>query len=643
MRSVVQRTFSRSNIPVVIAAFLIAAVLWKGGKTLEMTWVLVALAWLCAADQWSVGFQPKRPVPALLWLLLCGYVGMSVASAFTSQTANYGLDEMLRTGALVTLCLWMIRVAQESALQRFRGALIAATIVACAVGILVYVLQPVDRMVGTFLDFRFHTDYWPNAWAEFLLLVWPVLLVWSWQTLRSTPIRLVTLALVLACLLLSYSRASILVFAAQAGGWIVFVLLSDLHNRTWLKPALSKALAVTVLALVLFVGINAVRSRIFPVQSVTEKVTFTAAEGTSSVSERSQFWQQALRMTAQKPLLGWGPYSFRFVQPRMQEGVLATSDHPHNVFLKLASERGIPAMLFFAGAVIVILWCAAQSVRSTPWSTDAAMFLGVAGVLAHNLVDYNLQFVGIALPFWLFLGALGRLVPVSSYSVPMRFQRIAEVVLITVLMLTAIVEGRYLALSSLGRHAQAAGDTEAALEWYERSSAQRFSRDLHLSRAQLFIEKGDYAKATEVLNVYAAQNEEDGRLWKLRGDLCTAQNDAACARTTYERAYVLYGWNDLSILRFLVESMIAADGKESVDLQKEEFTGRMRAFANAIERNAHFIALSHNVEELMLLTKRFAALYPEEEPAYLVLGAAAARNAESERSRLQTRSPGVLW
>jgi O-antigen ligase len=52
-------------------------------------------------------------------------------------------------------------------------------------------------------------------------------------------------------------------------------------------------------------------------------------------------------MSWERPMIGFGPGTFRFVQPQLQHEVLATSDHPHNVFLKLAMERGWPAATFF--------------------------------------------------------------------------------------------------------------------------------------------------------------------------------------------------------------------------------------------------------------------------------------------------------
>jgi O-antigen ligase len=642
MRFTIPRIFTHARVEAVVAFFLMAAILWKGGKTLEITWLLGGVAWLCLVDQWRDGAERLRQVPGVVWILLMGYVLWTVASYLLSGTANYGFDEVARDISFAMIFLWALRTADDTTADRLLAVIVVSALIAFSIGKAVYILQPVDRFVGTFFDQRFHTDYWPNAWAEFLLLAWPLpLFVFR----RHRKIALAVSGVLLAGLLLSYSRAGLLAAGAQVALGGAFLVWQKGTAKVWLQSAAIRIAVVGALALALFPGINAMRAQVYPVQSVTEKVTFTSSEGTSSVSERQQFWRQALTLTSAKPLFGWGPYSFRFVQPRMQQHVLATSDHPHNVLLKLSAERGIPAALFFAGLVVVILAASFRVVvrQNDPSFRTIALLVSVVGVLVHNMVDYNLQFVAIALPFWLLLGLLSREGMTGGFSIGMRPQRAAEVLLTTVLMLVLLVEGRFLVLSSLGRHAQAAGNAEVALRWYDAAQHERFSRDLHLSRAELRLGRGELDAAHAALDAYAVQNALDARLPKFRGEVCNAQGDLECATNNYEYAYDLNGWNDLAVLRLFVESLKQSGDRALIDERREEFHDRIRAFAEAIVQNTHFIALSHNVEELMILTREFSSLYPEREPEYVVLGAQAARNADVERERLKSRPPGMLW
>ena len=646
----------------IVLFFVAFAVLWKGGKSLETTWLLVPLAWLAAFT--ALRRKPQRDVPLWLWAIGIMFILWTALSYLKSQTSNYGLDEVLRDSSLLLLFFWAARHGpRENKIffdERLLRTLAYVTIAACVIGLLVYVLQPVNRMVGPFFDFRFHTDYWPNAWAEFLLLGWPAVFFWSqrlklswvpqdWQL--SLP-RTLFLSLPIASLLLTYSRGAIIAFAGQI---ILFALLRlRVGWRPRLKNTVLREAGLLLLLIVLFFGAaNLLRSQLHEVESVADKITFSADEGTSSVSERQQFWVQSLQLAQEKPLFGWGPYSFRFVQPRLQTGVLATSDHPHNVFLKLLMERGVPAALlwiFFIGAIMG--WYLVTSstrtsgkdevTRDEAQTSSRVAVIAVAGVLAHNSIDYNLQFVGIALPFWLLLGVLASDMRPIAHHVPARLQFGFEALVASVLLLVVIIEGGYLVTSSLGRHAEARGDAETALAWYDRSRNERFSRDMQLSRAQLLLAAGKQPEALAAVDLYLDQNEADGRVWKLLGEVCLAGRDYACALDAYEKAYEINRYNDMSVTLANIE-LFEKLGITETEARKPEYDALLRAFGEAIEHNRHFIALSPNAEAAISMSQKLAELFPEEEPRYILVGASVQRAAERERAKFAARRPGFLW
>lgn len=67
---------------------------------------------------------------------------------------------------------------------------------------------------------------------------------------------------------------------------------------------------------------------------------------------RTSQWQFAWNMTLAKPLMGWGLRNFN---PIYQTKTGEWLGHPHNLFLMLSSESGIPATLLFCGLVGWIL------------------------------------------------------------------------------------------------------------------------------------------------------------------------------------------------------------------------------------------------------------------------------------------------
>lgn len=657
------------------------SILWRGGKGLESTWLLAGVAGmitlLYAAKRFfgitgsdAAAGARKADTPVVLWTMVLGLTFLSIASYLHSSVQNYGLDTVLRNVSLSLIFLWTIRQkidgTQDRLFHRFLRVITLTAIIAALVGIAVYLFQPVNRLVGTFFDIRFTTDYWPNAWASFTLLAWPlaVLQLIRTDTLRNRTLLLCGIGMLIGTLFLSYSRGALLAFVCQCvltALCIGILGVSDIRYKRIFKSALStliiQTVAVTAIAVLIFVGINQLRSQWHPVQSVAEKITFTASEGTSSINERSQFWQQSFERSFDHPLLGYGPYSFRFVQPASMQHVLATSDHAHNIILNTALDFGWIAAILLVLIVLVPVWSSVRMLfgEKREWSQEKdinAVFLLVAvlGVAAHSMIDYNFQFVGIALPFWLCVGFL--MVPrprkesVATSFMHWKFSRYLirlKIFLAILLLGAAFVEGIGLVLSSLGRHAEAAGKTTQALQWYARAKHEWFSRDMHLSEAQLYLQKDDPVSALHAIDLYMSQNALDARAWKLQAMAFLRHQDLPAATASIEKAYALGKYTDLGILDVLLQTARDPAQKEKLLTRKLEFDTLFSAYADAIEQNTHFIALSQNVEELLSVARSLSQLFPTDERRYKQIARRAADHAREERETFSAQATGMLW
>ncbi len=111
---------------------------------------------------------------------------------------------------------------------------------------------------------------------------------------------------------------------------------------------------------------------------------------------RKQMTLSAVAMARERPAAGWGMGTFQYVYPAyalFDDDMLV--NHAHNDWAEWTAEGGLP---FLAFMLAVAAWSVSRA-RRVPWA------VGIPAVLAHCLVDYNLQNQPVALCFFLLLGS----------------------------------------------------------------------------------------------------------------------------------------------------------------------------------------------------------------------------------------------
>ncbi len=605
----------------------------------------------------------------MIWWLTIFFVLWTGLSYVFTTTMNYGFDEVTQTVALALLFLWMARLPHDAKMRTsFLKVLVASVLVACFVGVFVYAMGPLNRFVGTFLDIRAPWKHaWPNAWAELLLLSWPVALLLSHphheqgkgdlETFWKIAKRTTPAGVIVGCLLLSFSRAAFVALVGQA----VILLFWSYRRRVAWKRVAAVVTGTLVIGLLIFGLSNHLRSRAHAVQSLSERALFLTPEGASSLTERVSFWRQALRLSAEHPFVGWGPGSFRFAQTPLMNDVLATSDHPHNVYLKAAAERGWPAALLLIALTFVLflpllkgllpplrcplkgcpISCVLARVSRRELTTGQVLLLtALLGVLAHNLVDFNLHYIAVSLPAVLILAMLteGKTVQMNK-----KFVHIIEYIIAIALLVAVLHEGFYAVTSTLARRADAQGKTPQALIWHRRSTGEWYSRDGLLSYARLQMRAGVPQAAQRTIHRYTELiNPVDARGWALQAEMTVAVKNTQEARALYERALALGRYTDLRILHGLLMLLSLQSTTEMAERQAE-FDTIMQHYYDAILRNAHYIALSPNVEEFLAVAEIMALTFPADAPRYQVMAASVDRQAKIERTQLSELLSQDLW
>ena len=124
---------------------------------------------------------------------------------------------------------------------------------------------------------------------------------------------------------------------------------------------------------------------------------------------RSTQWQFAWSLTQQRPWTGWGLRNFTALyQAKMQIWL----GHPHNLFLMLSAETGLPATIMFCGLLAWILIAGIKVfIKFVNFQKEGRLIffsylVVLGGLILFNTVDVSIFDLRLNLIFWLILGAI---------------------------------------------------------------------------------------------------------------------------------------------------------------------------------------------------------------------------------------------
>ncbi len=169
--------------------------------------------------------------------------------------------------------------------------------------------------------------------------------------------------------------------------------------------------------------------------------------GEGSAKTRFEIWGAALDATAERPIFGWGPDTFRLLFPKFKPaeyvadaGYLSVADNVHNYPLQLASAIGIPGALLFYGVFGYSLATSAKHVFAKERGTERFVLVGfwaaTVGYLVHLL--FGLSVTGSTVFLWLSLGAI--LAPLATVR---EVKAVSWNLAVLVVVLSVVVFGSY--------------------------------------------------------------------------------------------------------------------------------------------------------------------------------------------------------
>jgi len=197
---------------------------------------------------------------------------------------------------------------------------------------------------------------------------------WRWVSWVAVGSGAVVLAL-------SLSRGAWAGAAAGAVCWLVS------EARRW-----DQARRVKVGLASLLVGVAAVALVVGVVPNAGARVAELADPSAGTAGWRTVVWSQSLRMVADRPLLGFGPGSFRYAFPQYRtaatmtgEGGAQVLEDPHNILVSAAVATGVPGLLVLVALLATIFgaaWRIDEGADAEPGLAGPAIIAALAGGFA---------------------------------------------------------------------------------------------------------------------------------------------------------------------------------------------------------------------------------------------------------------------
>jgi len=304
----------------------------------------------------------------------------------------------------------------------------------------------------------------PNRFGGFLIASIPLAIALAFAAHdRILRAALLAAVLVLAlALVYTYSRGAWLGLGA---GLVVLVVLLFRSPSLRPEPALA-AIAAVLLAVPILLALPTVAGRLASRGNAAAWNLPIDPEREGSGAMRRAVWSGALTAAGSRPVLGWGPGTFREGYDLSKSDVLKrleaeggrTADQAHSFYFETLVERGIlglAAFLLLAGVVVAGgLATLGTGAPAEARLVSAGLLASLAALLAHAFLEDNLSFAAHGAVFAANAGLLAAAAPGPRRAVRLRAYGILGLAVV-------LAAGAFAGMSALGASAAHAGERAA--------------------------------------------------------------------------------------------------------------------------------------------------------------------------------------
>ena len=377
---------------VFLVCFLCPDTLWRNQYALALSFLVFGAMLLDAWDREQTAFRVRD---LGLWMLLFAFaIGLAVVNAYDTGEALrvfcFYLSAFLfcvslvgtvhNRGRLMSILgfiyLTLLLTGLYAIVQRIQGVEVSASLT--------------DLQMNAGMPGRVYSTLEnPNNYAEFIVLTFPVSLVFCFSIVdrRWKTICTAALAVPVVALLMTYSRS----------GWVSFALAAVVFLALWDKRLLPLVVVAAVIAL-----------PILP-DSIFNRILTIGNTADSSNAYRLYIWDSGLQMIRDHGLtgIGLGPVNFIPLYAQYSDPAASVAYHCHMLYLEVWLEMGILGIVSFLMFYLGLMRRAIRAKRHADpmlrWVLIAAVS-SLAGVSFVSAVEYIWFYPRVLFAFFVLVG-----------------------------------------------------------------------------------------------------------------------------------------------------------------------------------------------------------------------------------------------
>ncbi|MCK9266373.1 O-antigen ligase family protein [bacterium] len=267
----------------------------------------------------------------------------------------------------------------------------------------------------------FATFTYPNVYASFLLFLIPTSL-FMYISENTELVKILAISVLITSLvnlILTGSLGGILICVFVA---ILMLLFIFFRNSKFFKVTIISCLLLQILVLVAIYA--------------TGKLPKTA-----SFDDRLGYWQAAVQIFREKPVLGAGPGNYMHNYTRFKRPESMEAKHAHSIFFETLSETGIVGVLLLFSFFIKFIFISFKR-RKSELLLYGAGFSFLAFFL-HNLLDFNFINPAVAVLFFISGGIIVMSAEIKPVTIDRRLTKTVNYLIIITVFLTGCNYLRY--------------------------------------------------------------------------------------------------------------------------------------------------------------------------------------------------------